>query len=61
MPKSLIVVESPAKVRTISKFLGRNFTVKASLGHVRDLPERELSVDIENGCKDAFPCEEVLN
>ena len=49
MPKSLVVVESPTKVRTISKFLGRNFTVKASMGHVRDLPEKQLSVDIENG------------
>jgi len=49
MPKSLVVVESPTKVRTISKFLGRDFTVKASMGHVRDLPEKQLSVDIENG------------
>lgn len=48
MSKSLIVVESPAKVKTISKFLGKDFTVKASMGHIRDLPERELSVDIEN-------------
>jgi DNA topoisomerase-1 len=48
MSKSLIVVESPAKVKTISKFLGKDFTVKASMGHVRDLPEKELSVDIEN-------------
>ncbi len=49
MPRSLVVVESPTKVRTISKFLGRDFTVRASMGHVRDLPEKELSVDIENG------------
>ena len=48
MPKSLIVVESPTKVKTISKFLGRDFTVKASMGHVRDLPEKKLSVDVEN-------------
>ncbi|MGQ9608519.1 MAG: type I DNA topoisomerase [bacterium] len=48
MSKSLVVVESPAKVKTISKFLGNDFTVKASMGHVRDLPEDELSVDIEN-------------
>jgi DNA topoisomerase-1 len=49
MPKSLVVVESPTKVRTIGKFLGRDYTIKASMGHVRDLPEKELSVDIENG------------
>jgi len=49
MPKSLVVVESPTKVKTISKFLGRDFTVRASMGHVRDLPENELSVDIDNG------------
>ncbi len=48
MSKSLVVVESPAKVKTISKFLGKDFTVKASMGHIRDLPEDELSVDIEN-------------
>lgn len=49
MPKSLVVVESPTKVRTISKFLGQGFTVRASMGHVRDLPENELSVDVQNG------------
>ena len=49
MPKSLVVVESPTKVRTISKFLGQDYTVRASMGHVRDLPANSLSVDIENG------------
>ncbi|MGB9596045.1 MAG: type I DNA topoisomerase [Candidatus Poribacteria bacterium] len=51
MSKSLVVVESPAKVKTISKFLGKDYTVKASMGHIRDLPETGLSVDIENGFK----------
>lgn len=44
----LVVVESPAKARTISQYLGPGYRVKASVGHVRDLPERELGVDIDN-------------
>jgi DNA topoisomerase-1 len=48
MSKGLIVVESPAKVKTLQKFLGGNYIVKASVGHVKDLPESELGVDIEN-------------
>ena len=47
--KRLVVVESPAKAKTIGKYLGPNYTVRASVGHVRDLPERELGVDVENG------------
>jgi len=49
MGKTLVIVESPAKVRTLSKFLGRQYTVKASIGHVRDLPKSKLGVDVENG------------
>lgn len=48
MPKDLIIVESPAKVKTISKFLGKDYIVDASVGHVRDLPTRDLGVDEEN-------------
>ena len=47
MGKSLVIVESPAKARTIHKYLGANFTVKASVGHIKDLPEKKLGVDIE--------------
>ena len=48
MSKSLVVVESPAKAKTISKYLGRGFTVKASVGHIKDLPKSKLGVDVEN-------------
>lgn len=49
MAKHLVIVESPAKAKTINKFLGRDYTVKASYGHVRDLPNSKLGVDPENG------------
>jgi DNA topoisomerase-1 len=49
MPKALVVVESPAKAKTINKYLGRDFKVVASMGHVRDLPKSKLGVDIEGG------------
>src|SRR5215212_140697 len=45
---NLVIVESPAKARTIKKYLGRNFTVEASMGHVRDLPKSTLGVDVEH-------------
>ncbi len=51
MGKSLVVVESPAKAKTINKILGEDFVVKSCMGHVRDLPPKELGIDIENGFK----------
>jgi len=51
---SLVVVESPAKAKTIKKYLGRGFDVKASVGHVKDLPKSKIGVDIENGFEPAY-------
>jgi DNA topoisomerase-1 len=48
MSKNLVIVESPAKAKTLGQFLGSDYTVKASLGHVRDLPQKELGIDIDN-------------
>ena len=46
---SLVIVESPAKAKTIGKYLGRSYRVKATVGHVRDLPQKKLGIDVENG------------
>ena len=48
MAKYLVIVESPAKAKTIKKFLGSNYEVVASNGHVRDLPKSQMGIDIEN-------------
>jgi len=48
MAKSLIIVESPAKIKTLKNFLGSDFTIEASMGHVRDLPKSKLGVEVEN-------------
>ena len=49
MSKNLVIVESPAKAKTIEKFLGKDYHVLSSFGHIRDLPKRNLSIDIEHG------------
>ncbi len=54
MAKSLVIVESPAKARTINRYLGRDYTVKASMGHVMDLPKRDLGVAIERNFKPTY-------
>ncbi|MDP9380158.1 MAG: toprim domain-containing protein, partial [Chloroflexota bacterium] len=54
MPKKLVIVESPAKAKTIGKYLGAGYTVKASMGHVRDLPQKGLGVDVEGGFKPEY-------
>jgi DNA topoisomerase-1 len=52
--KSLVIVESPAKAKTINRYLGPDFEVKASMGHVRDLPSKGLNVDIENNFEPTY-------
>lgn len=54
MPKNLLIVESPAKAKTIEKFLGKDFVVKSSYGHIRDLPKGDLGVDIEHEFKPKY-------
>jgi DNA topoisomerase-1 len=57
MAKSLVIVESPAKAKTIGKYLGKQFVVMASLGHVKDLPKKDLAVDVE---RDFEPHYEII-
>lgn len=49
MPKNLVIVESPAKGKTIEKFLGSDYKVEASFGHIRDLPKKNMGIDISGG------------
>ena len=54
MARSLVIVESPAKAKTINKYLGRNYTVKASYGHVMDLPRKELGINIKRNFEPTY-------
>ncbi len=54
MPKSLVIVESPAKAKTIKKFLGKDFEIMASVGHVRDLPQKGLGIDLQDNFKPEY-------
>ena len=54
MAKSLVIVESPAKARTIKKYLGPDYTVKASVGHGKDLPKRRLGIDMAHNFKPEY-------
>lgn len=48
MSQTLVIVESPAKAKTIKRYLGKNYSVTASMGHVRDLPKSQFGVDVDN-------------
>ena len=48
MKKNLVIVESPAKARTLARILGKEYNLKASMGHIRDLPKGAIGVDVEN-------------
>lgn len=54
MGKGLVIVESPTKARTLSKFLGKDYTIKASMGHIRDLPKKNLGIKVEDGFKPIY-------
>jgi len=54
MAKNLVIVESPAKAKTIEKFLGKDFKVESSFGHIADLPSKELGVDVDNDFKPKY-------
>ena len=58
MAIKLVIVESPAKAKTLKRILGKNYIIKASMGHVRDLPENELGIEIE---EDFRPVYKVIN
>ena len=55
---SLIIVESPSKAKTLKRFLGDDYQIEASVGHIRDLPKNDLGVDVDNGFKPTYVASE---
>ena len=58
MSKNLVIVESPAKAKTIAGYLGKDYEVKSSFGHIRDLPKKGLNIDIEHDFKPTYDISE---
>ena len=58
MPTNLVIVESPAKAKTIKRFLGKDYVVEASMGHIRDLPQSGLGVDLEKNFEPTYEVSE---
>jgi len=56
--RTLIIVESPAKARTLGNYLSKDYTVKASVGHIRDLPPHEIGVDVDNNFRPKYVIED---
>ena len=54
MANNLVIVESPAKAKTIEKFLGKDFTVRSSIGHIRDMPKKDMGIDLENNFEPSY-------
>jgi DNA topoisomerase I len=54
MSKNLVIVESPAKAKTIEKFLGKDYVVKSSIGHIRDMPKKDMGIDLENNFQPTY-------
>jgi DNA topoisomerase-1 len=54
MSINLVIVESPAKAKTIEKFLGSNYTVKSSIGHIRDMPKKDMGIDLDNNFQPTY-------
>ena len=61
MAKNLLIVESPAKTKTLARFLGKDFDIKATIGHLMDLPKSKLGVDPENNFEIDFTKDSIID